>query len=141
MYVCGGVRAMFCMDCVCRHGNTSLACLVMWLMAASPVSGCTVETRQSQDPLRGTCNPTMGLHYAYTSYSAQKGAYIHTNYLITIMQLRITIITVMALMYLWTRLETTSKNLTLSGQYEEYLDKFVFIRKYCLDKYKKCMQD
>ena len=70
---------MFCMDCVCRHGNTSLACLVMWLMAASPVSGCTVETRQSQDPLRGTCNPTMGLHYAYTSYSAQKGAYIHTK--------------------------------------------------------------
>ena len=35
-------------------------------------------------------------------------------------------------------LQTTSSNQTLSGQ---YADEFVFIRKYCQDKYKKCMLD
>ena len=54
---CVNVWMCECMDvcvCVCcqaprgGHGNTILACLVMWLMAAPPVSGHVVETRQSQ---------------------------------------------------------------------------------------------
>ena len=31
--------------CVCVHGNTSLACLMMWPMAASPVPDCVGETK------------------------------------------------------------------------------------------------
>ena len=70
--------------CVCvpscgGHVNTSLVCLVVWLMVMLPVSDHVVETMLSQCSLHWTCYPTMGLHYSYTSYSAQEGACTQTK--------------------------------------------------------------
>ena len=49
--VCACVRACVRV-CVCgRHGNTSLACLVVWQMAAPPDSNRVVETRWGQGAL------------------------------------------------------------------------------------------
>ena len=88
MYVCGGVCVHVCVGgivhaCVhvCgRHGSSLFACFVMWLMVTPPVLGCALETRQSQGPLRWTCNPTMGLHFTYTSYCAEEDAYTQMEF-------------------------------------------------------------
>ena len=56
------------------HGNTSSACLMMWLMAAS--LSLTVWWRPGgvRGPSCWSCKPTMGIHHAYTSYNARGSA-------------------------------------------------------------------
>ena len=55
------------------HGNTSFACLMMWLMAASPSLTMWWRPGGVRGPSHWSCKPTTGIHHAYASYNARSG--------------------------------------------------------------------
>ena len=66
--------------CVCPHfqpphgrlGNTSSACLMMWLMAASLSLTMWWRPGGVRGPLHWSCKPTAGIHHTYASYVLHK---------------------------------------------------------------------
>ena len=90
VYVCMCVCLCACMCvcvCVCVHvctymfmyacvrGNTSLACLVMWLITAPSVSGCVMKTRQSQGP-KSTSTERVNIYVHICMYSSYMHAWL-----------------------------------------------------------------
>ena len=92
MYVCMYV-CMYMYVCICTYwyvhmyvamyvidiaSNTSLTCLVVWIMAAPLTHHVHGHADRARDPLHLSCKLTW-IHHAYLSYNARDGACTWTN--------------------------------------------------------------